>query len=136
MGEYAFAGCSSLASLTFENSKLTSIEHAAFYNCSSLTSVVIPSSVTSIGVSAFGGCSSLVSVVIPTSVNSIESNSFGYYSNILIIYYKGTPEQWYSIANADLFDQTVYFYSDTTPTDTTYTYWYFDYDGNKKIWLN
>ena len=56
--------------------KVTSIGYQAFYNCASLTSVVIPDSVTSIGVSAFDGCSSLVSVEIPDSVTSIGDDAF------------------------------------------------------------
>ena len=40
----------------------------AFYKCSSLTSVTIPSSVISIGGSAFADCTSLSSVTIPSSV--------------------------------------------------------------------
>ena len=54
----------------------TKVSSAAFSNCSSLTSVVIPDSVTSIGDSAFRGCSSLTSVVIPDSVTSIGSAAF------------------------------------------------------------
>ena len=41
------------------------ILYGAFYNCDSLTSVVIGDSVTTIGSSAFGGCSSLESITIP-----------------------------------------------------------------------
>jgi len=40
----------------------TSIGSYAFYNCTSITSVSIPSSVTSIVANAFTGCSSLTSV--------------------------------------------------------------------------
>jgi hypothetical protein len=50
---------------------VTSIGDAAFYKCSSLTSVTIPNSVTSIGDAAFDGCSGLTSVTIPNSVTSI-----------------------------------------------------------------
>ena len=43
---------------------VTSIGNAAFYKCSSLTSVTIGNSVTSIGNYAFADCSSLTSVTI------------------------------------------------------------------------
>ena len=55
---------------------VTSIEHAAFYDCSGLTSVTISNSVTSIGSYAFNGCSGLTSVTIPNSVTSIEGFTF------------------------------------------------------------
>ena len=58
---YAFASCSSLASVTIPNS-VTSIGNSAFSDCSSLTSVTIPNSVKSIGDDAFSWCSSLTSI--------------------------------------------------------------------------
>ena len=44
--------------------EVTSIGNGAFFNCSSLTSINIPSSVTSIGGSAFSGCSSLTAFTV------------------------------------------------------------------------
>ena len=61
---------------------VTSIESAAFYNCSSLTSVTIPEGVTSIGLYAFNYCSSLSSINIPSSVTSIKGNAFSYCSSL------------------------------------------------------
>ena len=79
---YAFSGCSSLASVVIPSS-VTSIGYDAFEGCSSLASVVIPSSVTSIGSNAFSGCSSLASVVIPSSVTSIGKYAFSGCSSLL-----------------------------------------------------
>ena len=56
--------------------KTTKIKAIAFYNCSSLTNIEIPTNVTSIGSSAFKNCSSLTNIEIPTSVTSIGSSAF------------------------------------------------------------
>ena len=61
IGDYAFYGCPSLASVTI-GSGVTSIGYDAFADCTSLASVTIGSGVTSIGFSAFDGCSSLAEV--------------------------------------------------------------------------
>lgn len=55
---------------------VTSIGFCCFYDCTSLTSVEIPSSVISINSYAFRYCSSLTSVTIPNSVTSIENLAF------------------------------------------------------------
>ena len=77
IGISAFANCSNLTSITFEeNSNLASIEESVFKSCSSLTSVTIPNSVTSIGEGAFGGCSSLTSVTFGESLAEIGESAF------------------------------------------------------------
>ena len=68
--------------LTLGGKPVTSIGTCAFYGCSGLTSVTIPSSVTSIGSYAFYGCSGLTSVTIPNSVTSIGSQAFHGCSNV------------------------------------------------------
>jgi len=54
----------------------------AFYNCTSLTSITIPSSVTSIEGCAFYECSNLTSITIPSGVTSIGDSAFSYCKNL------------------------------------------------------
>ncbi len=75
IGNYAFAGCNGLTSVTIPNS-VASIGDRTFSSCSGLTSVTIPNSVTSIGHYEFLNCSSLTSIAIPVSVTSIDSWAF------------------------------------------------------------
>ena len=71
----AFWYCSSLSEIVIPSS-VTSIGDSAFYGCNSLSEIVIPSSITSIGDSAFYGCNSLSGIVIPSSVTSIGDSAF------------------------------------------------------------
>ncbi|MCH5311368.1 MAG: leucine-rich repeat domain-containing protein [Prevotella sp.] len=77
--------------------KVTSIDKDAFYDCSGLTSVTIPSSVTSIGNSAFFCCSGLTSITIPSSVTSIGSYAFEGCSGLKKVVVKDLAA-WYGIS--------------------------------------
>ena len=82
--DYAFDNCTSLTSIEIP-SGVTSIRDHAFDNCTSLTSIEIPSGVTSIGNSAFKNCTSLASIEIPSSVTSIGNEAFAYCTNLTSI---------------------------------------------------
>ena len=75
IGNYAFWGCSGMASITLPEG-VTSIGNEAFYDCSGLTSVTIPEGVTSIGEWAFMDCKRLTSITIPEGVTSIGEYAF------------------------------------------------------------
>ena len=75
IGEYTFYNCTSLTSVNIPSS-VTEIRNSVFKGCTSLTSVNIPSSVTEIGNSVFEGCTSLTSVNIPSSVTEIGNSVF------------------------------------------------------------
>ena len=62
-----------------------SIDNGVFYNCSSLTSIVIPSGVTSIGDYVFTYCTSLTSIVIPSGVTSIGEYAFEFCGSLTSI---------------------------------------------------
>ena len=75
IGDYAFSDCSSLTSLTLPSS-VTSIGGHAFEKCSGLTRLTLPSSVNSIGEFAFRYCSGLTSLTIPSGVTTIDYYAF------------------------------------------------------------
>ena len=75
IGEYAFAYCSGLTSLTLPVG-ITSIGEFAFYGCSGLTSLTLPAGITSIGECAFYGCSGLTSLTLPAGITSIGDDTF------------------------------------------------------------
>ncbi len=102
IGNAAFFGCSSLASITIPDS-VTSIGELAFHNCGALTSITIPEGVTEIGYQAFYGCSSLVSVTIPDSVTSIGGQAFDKCSSLESI---TIPEGVTSIGEFAFYDCT------------------------------
>ncbi len=75
IGDWAFADCIDLTSVTIPNS-VTSIGAEAFVGCYGLSRITIGTSVTSIGDFAFNGCYGLTSVTIPNSVTSIGADAF------------------------------------------------------------
>ena len=74
IGKSAFFDCDSLTSIIIPNS-VTSIEESAFFDCDSLTNITLPT-ITSIGTGTFGYCSSLTSITIPDGVTSIGEGAF------------------------------------------------------------
>lgn len=85
IGRYAFRS-SDVKTVSFEaGSKIESIGHAMFYECSDLLSITIPEGVTSIGESAFADCYRLSSITIPESVTSVGSSAFSSCSSLKTI---------------------------------------------------
>jgi Flp pilus assembly protein protease CpaA len=80
IGNYMFAGCSSLTSITIPNS-VTSIATYAFSSCASLATATLPTNInfTSIADAVFRNCP-LTSITIPNSVTIIGSYAFAYAS--------------------------------------------------------
>ena len=85
LGDYAFYGCSGLTSLTLPSS-VTEIGEHAFLSCRGLTNFTIPSGVTKIGAGAFFCCYGLISLTLPSSVTAIGSEAFKHCSELTSIY--------------------------------------------------
>ena len=85
IGEYAFAYCSGLTSLTLPVG-ITSIGEFAFSGCSGLTSLTLPAGITSIGEYAFYGCSGLTSLTLPAGLTQIDDYAFSECSGLTSIY--------------------------------------------------
>ena len=75
LGDFAFYGCSGLTSLTLPSS-VTKIGCYALSSCIGLTSLTLPSGVTEIGEHAFLNCRGLTNFTIPSGVTSIGTSAF------------------------------------------------------------
>ena len=82
LGSRAFYNCSGLTSLSLP-SGITSIGWEAFSGCSGLTSLSLPSGITSIDSEAFSGCSGLTSLSLPSGLTSIDFNAFSGCSGLI-----------------------------------------------------
>ena len=102
----AFYNCTSLTSIIIPDS-VTSIGSYAFHNCTSLTSITIPDSVTSIGDWAFYYCTNLTSITIPDSVTSIGSHAFYSCRSLKSIKYRGTQAQWNAISKGSYWNSSM-----------------------------
>jgi hypothetical protein len=118
IGTWAFVYCTNLTSVKLSNS-LNSIAQAAFYGCYNLASVTIPGSVTNIGSHAFFSCSGLTTVTIPNSVTSIGVYAFYNCFRLTGAYFQGNaPISDYTVFSQD--HNVVYYLPGTTGWGSTF----------------
>lgn len=105
IGDNAFHGCTSLASLNIATDALPSL-HSPFWwiGRSVLAGVNIPSGVTTIGAHAFDGCAGIQSVRLPASVKSIGEGAFDNCPHLTLKVLEGSYAQRYAQDNAIPFE--------------------------------
>lgn len=77
IGFGAFSGCTSLGHINIPNT-VTEIWGNAFMRCTALNSINIPNSVTYIGGQAFWGCQNLQTATLPSGLTGINGYVFAY----------------------------------------------------------
>ena len=75
VGAYAFYKCTAMESVTLP-STVTSINKAAFSGCSTLAAIEFPEKLTKIGSYAFSNCTSITTLTLPESITSLDTYSF------------------------------------------------------------
>ncbi len=73
--DYAFYGCTGLQNIVLP-SDLTAIGTSAFENCATIKEIVIPTTIGTLATATFRGCVSLVSVLIPETLHTIGDFAF------------------------------------------------------------
>ena len=104
IGSYAFYGCTSLKALNIPTG-VTTIENYTFYNCKLLNNIELPEGVTYIGRGAFTNCDSLTSINIPSPTTTIYG---GFYTcdSLTEVYFSNTSG-WTRINSVDGSKNTV-----------------------------
>lgn len=77
LGRDALCRNSDLRKITF-NGRLSYIGHRAFYGCTALTSLRIPSGISTLPLDSIAGCTNLANVYIPESVIHLDTGALEY----------------------------------------------------------
>ncbi len=72
---------------------IVDIYDGAFFQCTALEAVILPSTLTTIGSSAFEYCSSLQSITIPKSVTQIMNASFADCDSLSTVVFEGADDE-------------------------------------------
>ena len=136
IGESAFAYCTNLKDV-FISDRITEIGKYSFQNCTKLENVILGNRVTYIEEYAFLNCSLIESIVLPNSIDSINECAFSNCEKLEKVFYKGTSSEWEYVCVGDgndkLINSTVYYYSETTPTEPG-NYWHYNSNNEIEVW--
>ncbi|MBO4803202.1 MAG: leucine-rich repeat protein, partial [Muribaculaceae bacterium] len=92
VGRTAFYKCSALTSVSLP-STIQTIDYGAFCDCTALTSLTVPSGVTTLGEFCFMRCTSLTSISLPNGITSIPRQCFTYCGSLQSITIPSSVEE-------------------------------------------
>lgn len=75
IGKAAFYNCTNLTQINLPTG-ITSIPKSSFYGCTNLAQIDLPASITIIGYDAFYGCTGLTQIELPENVTLIDGGAF------------------------------------------------------------
>ena len=131
---------------TYKNKPVKEISNNAFKGKESIRVIILPDTVKTIGGNAFCGCPDLEVLVIGSGVENIDHDVLINSPKCSQVFYHGTEAQWKQIeivgknpgygfslgGNKELLEATIYFYSETPPTQPG-NYWRY-VDGVPTPW--
>ena len=104
-----------------------------------ISSIVLPESFKTFTANMFYGCGKLQTIVILNTAPTFSSTQWVWYgAQNKSLYVKADPATYNTtltaLATTNARVTSVYYYSETQPTDTTYTYWHYDANNNIVVW--
>lgn len=98
IGNFAFYGCTALTSMTFTDGVVTEIGDSCFENCVNLGygpgggTGILPRNLTYLGERAFYGCSKLEKISVPTGLAEIKKETFARCTSLVDVAYDADCE--------------------------------------------
>lgn len=136
LGVSSFEDCDKLETLKLAEG-LTAIPYRCFFDASALVTIDIPEGVALIEENAFSACEAMQTIVLPSTLKTIEDGAFLDSSNLAVVFFKGTKEQFDAIEisknNNELTSAKTYFYSESQPSESG-DFWHYDKSGTPILW--
>lgn len=93
IGYGCFYDCDTITTVILPET-LEVIEGEAFYDCGALRGIYIPEGVTSIGDQAFGFCTALEAISLPGTLETLDESAFDGCLKLRYVFFNGTKQQW------------------------------------------
>lgn len=113
IGNFAFSACGSLTSVTINSNAIASLSYSELFNMKNkfgnqVTRYTFGSNITSIGQNAFYDCTGMAELILPSSLSSIGNNAFQNCSGLNWVLISDL-NAWYAIDFANAYANPLYY---------------------------